>query len=67
SERPSVSATSSGQKGRRLFVFIVGGMSRSEIRVAHMLSQQLNREVVIGSTSLDTPNKFIQKMKLLKS
>ncbi|CAI5500707.1 unnamed protein product [Closterium sp. Naga37s-1] len=67
SERPSVSAASSGQKGRRLFVFIVGGMSRSEIRVAHMLSQQLNREVIIGSTSLDTPNKFIQKMKLLKS
>eukprot|EP00475_Leptophrys_vorax_P027310 TRINITY_DN3892_c0_g1_i1.p1 TRINITY_DN3892_c0_g1~~TRINITY_DN3892_c0_g1_i1.p1 ORF type:complete len:678 (+),score=65.01 TRINITY_DN3892_c0_g1_i1:64-2097(+) len=55
-----------GEKGRRLFVFIVGGMVRSELRVAHTLSKELNRDVIIGSTALYTPLAFIEQLKLLK-
>ncbi len=83
--------------GKRIFVFIIGGMTRSEVcpisagllesmlkiisilagawvffltqvmvwpnpqlRVAHKLTPQLKREVVLGSTNLDDPKKFIR-------
>ncbi|TYG42503.1 hypothetical protein ES288_D12G262300v1 [Gossypium darwinii] len=51
--------------GKRIFVFIVGGATRSELRVCHKLTGKLNREVILGSTSLDDPPQFITKMKLL--
>ncbi|CAI0413497.1 unnamed protein product [Linum tenue] len=51
--------------GRRIFVFIVGGATRSELRACHKLTSKLQREVVLGSTSLDDPPNFITKLKLL--
>ncbi|EEF51007.1 SNARE-interacting protein KEULE [Ricinus communis] len=51
--------------GRRIFVFIVGGATRSELRVCHKLTSKLQREVVLGSSSLDDPPQFITKLKLL--
>ncbi|XP_022759258.1 SNARE-interacting protein KEULE-like isoform X2 [Durio zibethinus] len=51
--------------GKRIFVFIVGGATRSELRACHKLTGKLNREVVLGSTSLDDPPQFITKLKLL--
>ncbi|CAN0841865.1 SNARE-interacting protein KEULE [Linum grandiflorum] len=51
--------------GRRIFVFIVGGATRSELRACHKLTSKLQREVVLGSTSLDDPPQFITKLKLL--
>ncbi|CAN1333127.1 SNARE-interacting protein KEULE [Linum perenne] len=51
--------------GRRIFVFIVGGATRSELRACHKLTTKLQREVVLGSTSLDDPPQFITKLKLL--
>ncbi|XP_044488464.1 SNARE-interacting protein KEULE-like isoform X2 [Mangifera indica] len=45
--------------GQRIFVFIVGGATRSELRVCHKLTTKLNREIVLGSTSLDDPPQFI--------
>ncbi|KAL9998388.1 putative sec1-like protein [Helianthus debilis subsp. tardiflorus] len=51
--------------GRRIFVFIVGGTTRSELRVCHKLTNKLKREVVLGSSSLDDPPQFITKLKLL--
>ncbi|XVE57753.1 hypothetical protein DITRI_Ditri04bG0115000 [Diplodiscus trichospermus] len=53
------------KKGKRIFVFIVGGATRSELGVCHKLTGKLNREVVLGSTSLDDPPQFITKLKLL--
>ncbi|KAK8484479.1 hypothetical protein V6N13_073488 [Hibiscus sabdariffa] len=53
--------------GKRIFVFIVGGATRSELRVCHKLTGKLNREVILGSTSLDDPPQFITKMKLLRA
>lgn len=51
--------------GKRIFLFVIGGMTRSELRVAHKLTPQLKREVVIGSTNIDDPHQFIRKMKNL--
>ncbi|KAG9158915.1 hypothetical protein Leryth_013304 [Lithospermum erythrorhizon] len=53
--------------GQRIFVFIVGGATRSELRVCHKLSTKLGREIVLGSSSLDDPPQFITKLKLLNS
>ncbi|KAK9668258.1 hypothetical protein RND81_13G045500 [Saponaria officinalis] len=51
--------------GKRIFVFIVGGATRSELRACHKLSTKLNREIILGSTSIDDPAQFITKLKLL--
>ncbi|XP_050227503.1 SNARE-interacting protein KEULE [Mercurialis annua] len=51
--------------GRRIFVFIVGGATRSELRVCHKLTSKLQREVILGSSNLDDPPQFITKLKLL--
>ncbi|KAF5478417.1 hypothetical protein F2P56_004977 [Juglans regia] len=51
--------------GQRIFVFIVGGATRSELRVCHKLTTKLKREVVLGSSSLDDPPQFITKLKML--
>lgn len=53
--------------GQRIFVFIVGGATRSELRVCHKLSAKLQREIVLGSSSLDDPPQFITKLKLLNA
>ncbi|KAG8374794.1 hypothetical protein BUALT_Bualt10G0032700 [Buddleja alternifolia] len=45
--------------GQRIFVFIVGGATRSELRVCHKLSTKLKREIILGSSSLDDPPQFI--------
>lgn len=51
--------------GQRIFVFIVGGATRSELRACHKLSTKLNREIVLGSSSLDDPPQFITKLKMI--
>ncbi|XP_048547327.1 probable protein transport Sec1b [Triticum urartu] len=51
--------------GNRIFVFIVGGATRSELRVAHKLTMKLKREIVLGSSSIDNPPQFISKLKAL--
>ncbi|CAI0385498.1 unnamed protein product [Linum tenue] len=51
--------------GQRIFVFIIGGATRSELRVCHKLTTKLQREVVLGCTSLDDPANYITKLSLL--
>ncbi|GAV79454.1 Sec1 domain-containing protein [Cephalotus follicularis] len=51
--------------GQRIFIFIVGGATRSELRACHKLTTKLRREIVLGSTSLDDPPQFITKLKLM--
>ncbi|CAN0921438.1 Protein transport Sec1a [Linum grandiflorum] len=51
--------------GQRIFVFIIGGATRSELRVCHKLTAKLRREVVLGCTSLDDPQIYLEKLKLL--
>ncbi|CAK7347916.1 unnamed protein product [Dovyalis caffra] len=45
--------------GQRIFVFIVGGATRSELRACHKLTAKLGREVVLGCSSLDDPPQYI--------
>ncbi|XP_050213408.1 SNARE-interacting protein KEULE-like isoform X2 [Mercurialis annua] len=65
--RPRHTSTVSEKMGQRIFIFIVGGATRSELRVCHKLTKKLQREVVIGSSSLDDPSEFITKIKLLST
>nr|DAD18698.1 TPA_asm: hypothetical protein HUJ06_020161 [Nelumbo nucifera] len=51
--------------GQRIFVFIIGGATRSELRVCHKLTTKLKREVILGSSSIDDPPQFISKLKML--
>lgn len=55
---PAMGITTKG--GRRMFVFMIGGMTRSELRAAHIMSQELRREVVIGSTWLEVPKHWLE-------
>ncbi|CAH2056697.1 unnamed protein product [Thlaspi arvense] len=45
--------------GQRIFVFIIGGATRSELRVCHKLTTKLRREVVLGSSSIDDPPQYL--------
>ncbi|KAI3716782.1 hypothetical protein L1987_67918 [Smallanthus sonchifolius] len=51
--------------GKRIFIFIVGGATRSELRVCHQLTTKLKREIILGSSSLDDPAQFVEKLKSL--
>ncbi|KAB2620671.1 SNARE-interacting protein KEULE-like [Pyrus ussuriensis x Pyrus communis] len=51
--------------GQRIFVVIVGGATRSELRVCHKLTAKLKREVVLGSSCLEDPAPFIAKLKMM--
>lgn len=53
--------------GQRIFVFIIGGATRSELRVCHKLTTKLKREIVLGSSSVDDPPQFITKLKMLSA
>lgn len=53
--------------GQRIFIFIIGGATRSELRVVHKLTSKLNREIILGSSSLDDPPQFITKLKLMSA
>ncbi|KAK9826197.1 hypothetical protein WJX81_006806 [Elliptochloris bilobata] len=58
------SAGGSGAKaqGRRVVVFVVGGITRSEMRAAHKLSAKLGRPVLLGGTALDSPGTFLKRL-----
>ncbi|XP_051113716.1 SNARE-interacting protein KEULE-like isoform X3 [Andrographis paniculata] len=51
--------------GQRIFIFIIGGATRSELRVCHKLTSKLRREVVLGTTSIDNPDNYIKKLQRL--
>lgn len=50
--------------GSRIFIFLIGGATRSEIRACHKLTTKLKREIILGSTSIDDPPQYITKLKL---
>ncbi|KAG1460623.1 hypothetical protein G6F55_004054 [Rhizopus delemar] len=51
--------------GPPVIIFIVGGMTYSEIRSAYELAETFDREVYIGSTHIITPDKFVQDISQL--
>lgn len=48
--------------GSRSLVFMVGGMSYSELRVASKVMQKSSREIIIGSTDFISASDFIKKL-----
>ncbi|KAL6125979.1 hypothetical protein ACLB2K_074030 [Fragaria x ananassa] len=51
--------------GRRIFVFMIGGATRSELRVCYKMTTKLKREVILGTTSIQEPPQYLTKLKLL--
>lgn len=49
----------------RIFVFVIGGFTYSELRIVHHLSSKLNKDVFIGGTCLIKPKKFIEDLRYL--
>lgn len=47
---------------QRVFVFVVGGMTLSETRSAYELSKTYSKEVIIGGSTLLTPNAFLRNL-----
>lgn len=52
-------------QAKPLIVFIVGGATRSELRVAHKMSAQYSSNIIVGSTSIDTPDDFLHQLNQL--
>jgi len=52
--------------GNKLIIFIAGGVTYSELRSVYELSRKFKRDVLIGSTSMLTPDVFIHDLKELK-
>jgi len=50
---------------QRVFIFFVGGFTYSELRLAHHMSETLNKDVFVGGTSLLTPTAFIESLRRL--
>ncbi|KAF8637589.1 hypothetical protein AX17_002658 [Amanita inopinata Kibby_2008] len=51
---------------QRVIVFVVGGVTYSEIREAYQLSTPLNKDIYIGSTHTTTPRHFVDDLKVLE-
>ncbi|KAI8639642.1 Sec1-like protein [Parasitella parasitica] len=51
--------------GPPIIMFIVGGMTYSEIRSAYEIAETFDREVYIGSTHIITPDKFVKDISTL--
>ncbi|KAL6778992.1 SEC1 [Auxenochlorella protothecoides x Auxenochlorella symbiontica] len=58
----SVQSGVGGGPNRRIFVFVVGGTTYSEVRAVHRLSKKLNRDVFLGSTGIETPVQFLDDL-----
>ena len=55
-----------GGSGQKLVVFVLGGLSYSELRAVHEVGAATGREVIVGSTSMLTPQSFLTGLKQLK-
>jgi len=49
--------------GRRLVIFVLGGVTRSEMRVVHNMSKQLGRDIILASTLVLRPGAFLSMLR----
>jgi len=61
--RKEEDTTTTIKKGEyKLFIFVIGGVTYSEIRTAYELQHDYNIEVIIGGTSIISPKSFVEKL-----
>jgi syntaxin-binding protein 1 len=65
STRPAASSGPKSFNGGRAIVFMMGGLSYSEMRVARQVMAKESREVVIGSTAFVSPKEFVEDLAAL--
>lgn len=51
---------------RRLVIFVLGPISYTEIRAAHEAAASCGRDVLIGGTSVCSPDEFLTKLRALR-
>jgi len=52
--------------GRRLIVFVLGGVTYSEARGMHEVAAALGRDMILGSTSMLTPQSYLASLKQMR-
>jgi syntaxin-binding protein 1 len=55
------------KRNGRIIVFIIGGMTYSEMRSGYEIGNILRKDVYIGSTHIMTPASFVQNLKVLRN
>jgi hypothetical protein len=50
--------------GGRIFVFVVGGVTLSEVAAVERLAKKTGREIIVGGTSIMTAKDFIEQLSL---
>ena len=65
-QRPDARSLASEVPGRRLIVFVCGGLSYSELRAMHEVANATGRDIIIGTTAMLTPKRFLLGLKNLK-
>jgi len=56
------------KQGPRIIIFIAGGVSYAEIRIAHLLTQPpYNLDIILGSTHIVEPPRFLKQVAALSS
>jgi syntaxin-binding protein 1 len=51
--------------GAKVVVFVAGGVTYSEMRSAYELTESAGREVIIGSSHLLTPHRYLESLAAL--
>jgi len=51
----------------RIIVYVLGGISYSELRTCYHLSDELKRDIYVGSTSLINPKKYLELLSVKSS
>jgi len=59
-QRPRSKAVPANRE--RLMVFVAGGMTYAEVRAAYEISEAHSKDVIIGSTHICTPKKYISDL-----
>ncbi len=51
--------------GPRIILFIAGGATYSELRVIHKVSKILGRQIILGSTEMLSPKRFLSMLEVI--